>query len=289
MTINLQSCAAIAPLERVLLGHPGAFAVAEVHNPHMEQSTGVLQQVDRARAIEQWQTLRDSYEAIGVATAALDPVEGLADLCFTANPSFVLPLPDGGREVWLARMRHASREPEVEQHRLFFAAAQEALRTMPEHVPHFEGCGDGLLHPGRFLLHAGVGPRSSPAAWDVLQQAHPALKILRYSLVDPRFYHLDTALVPVDEETALYVPEAFDAQGRAQVHEAFPRAHALPLEESLRFAGNAHCPDGQHVLLEASCTATCEELDRMGYTPIAVPTSEFRKSGGSVFCLKQAY
>jgi N-dimethylarginine dimethylaminohydrolase len=137
-------------------------------------------------------------------------------------------------------------------------------------------------------MHAGVGPRSSGRAWEWLAQVHPELDILRYQLVDDRFYHLDTALAPLNEQTALFVPEAFDATGRALVEAAFPRSIALPLHESLNFAGNAHCPDGQHVLIDAACTESCAALQEAGFTPIPLDTSEFRKSGGSVFCLKLA-
>ena len=294
MTLDVQSCASIARLQRVLLGHPGAFAVAEVHNPHMEQSAGVMQQVDQARALQQWQALRDSYESIGVATAALDPVEGLADLCFTANPSFVLPLPDGSREVWLARMRHASRAPEVEQHRRFFAEAQETLRTMPEHVPHFEGCGDGLLHPGRFLLHAGVGPRSSPEAWDVLQQAHPELRVLRYSLVDPRFYHLDTAisvLDPVigaaqggpDAANIAYLPGAFDEASQRILAERFPDAIRVSDADGAVFGLNS-ASDGYNVFISPRATGFEAQLRERGYNPVLIDLSELLLGGGGIKC-----
>lgn len=279
---------AVALSREVLLGHPGDFAVLEAQNAHMQTADGGLQAVDAARALEQWQELRRAYEAIGVRTHVLPSGQGLADLCFTANPSLVLACPEGRREVWLAKMRHPSRRPETASHEEFHRQREAVLRTMPETVPAFEGCGDGVQHPGRFLMHAGVGPRSEASAWEVLAEAHPELDVLLYELVDPRFYHLDTALAPLDEQTALYVPEAFDERGRARVLEAFPRAIALPIEESMRFAGNAHCPNGKHVLIDAACTDTCAQLEARGFQPVPVDTSEFRKSGGSVFCLKLA-
>jgi N-dimethylarginine dimethylaminohydrolase len=221
-------------------------------------------------------------------THVLASGDGLADLCFTANPSLVLACPAQQKEVWLAKMRHASRRPETALHAAFHQTRSAPLREMPAEVDRFEGCGDGVQHPKRFLMHAGVGPRSSGRAWEWLAQVHPELDILRYQLVDDRFYHLDTALAPLNEQTALFVPEAFDATGRALVEAAFPRSIALPLHESLNFAGNAHCPDGQHVLIDAACTESCAALQEAGFTPIPLDTSEFRKSGGSVFCLKLA-
>ncbi|MAW62258.1 MAG: amidinotransferase [Planctomycetes bacterium] len=280
--------AAVTPSREVLLGHPGDFAVLEAQNAHMQTADGALQQVDAARALEQWQELRCAYEEIGVRTSILPSGQGLADLCFTANPSLVLACPDGRREVWLAKMRHPSRQPETALHEDFHRQRGAVIRRMPEQVPRFEGCGDGVQHPGRFLMHAGTGPRSDASAWAWMAEAHPELEILLYELVDPRFYHLDTALAPLDERCALYVPEAFDDAGRARVLAAFPAAIALPLDEAMRFAGNAHCPDGKHVLLDAACEATAELLRARGYVPIPLDTSEFRKAGGSVFCLKLA-
>lgn len=280
--------APVACSREVLLGHPGDFAVLEAQNAHMQTEDGGLQAVDAEHALAQWQELRRAYEGIGVRTYVLPSGQGLADLCFTANPSLVLACPDGRREVWLAKMRHPSRRPETAFHEEFHRQREAVIRAMPEEVPAFEGCGDGVQHPGRFLMHAGVGPRSDASAWEVLAAAHAELDVLLYELIDPRFYHLDTALAPLDEESALYVPEAFTEAGRARVREAFPQAIALPIDESMRFAGNAHCPDGKHVLIDSACTQTCSLLEDRGYRAVPVDTSEFRKSGGSVFCLKLA-
>lgn len=276
-------------LHAVLLGNPGSFEVVEVINTHMRSADGGLNQVDTALAMKQWQQLKQAYESIGVRTAELPAQQGLQDMCFTANPTMTLPLPDGSKEVWLARMAHPSRKPESALHRVFFEHAGMPIREMPSEVERFEGCGDAVLHPGRFLIHGGVGPRTDTRAWTALANAYPHLDILTYELVDERFYHLDTALAPLNQNYALYVPEAFTDAGRELLCAAFPNALALPLEESLLFACNAHCPDGKHVLIEEQCKITCALLQEHGFTPVTVPTSEFRKSGGSVFCLKQSF
>src|SRR5258708_4002881 len=41
------------------------------------------------------------------------------------------------------------------------------------------------------------------------------LPVISVRLVDPRFYHLDTALLILDENTAAYYPPAFDEAGQA--------------------------------------------------------------------------
>lgn len=279
---------ATARTRRVLLADPAYFDVEYAINVHMTAADGALQRVDRAEARRQWQALRAAYEQLGIDVDVLPAVAGLPDLCFSANPSLYLPLPGGGSEFWLGRMAHPQRQSEVEQHARYARARGWPVRELPAAVAAFEGTGDGLVHPGRFLLHAGVGPRSHPAAWEALAQAHPELDILLYALQDARFYHLDTALAPLDEQAALYVPEAFDGAGRELLLAAFPAAIPVPLDEALRFAANAHCPDGRHVLIQRGCPRTEDALRARGFVPIPLETGEFLKSGGSVFCLKQA-
>jgi N-dimethylarginine dimethylaminohydrolase len=272
------------------MADPAAFTVEEVHNPFMAAADGQPLRVDLETARQQWLDLFTAFQQLaGLKCVALPAVRGLADLCFTANPSLALPLPDGSTEIWIGRMTHASRQHEQSQHERYFRQIGFEPRHMPESVGNFECHGDGILHPGRFLMHVGVGPRSSQAAWQVLAAAHPQMDLLMYELQDPRFYHLDTALAALDEDTALYVPDAFDATGTELLQAAFPNAIALSVEEALNFAGNAFCPDKKHVFLQAGCDALEDRLRARGFTPVPVQTSEFMKSGGSVFCLKMAY
>jgi N-dimethylarginine dimethylaminohydrolase len=284
----VQDLPRIKPLLGVLLGDPAFFQIERATNAHMTSADGALHRIDPFKARKEWLALKNAYESIGIATAILPAQPGLPDACFTANPSMVLPFPDGTHEVWLAKMAHPSRADEVHLHRKFFENQPCRIRTMPESVSKFEGCGDGLLHPNRFLLHAGFGARSSRAAWEHLAKTHPTLTLCYYSLPNPDFYHLDTALAPINETTALYAPEAFTADGMKLLQKAFPHAIALPHEESLRFAGNAHCPDQKHVLLQSGCPQTERLLHEHGFQPIPLETSQFRLSGGSVFCLKQS-
>lgn len=274
---------------RVLLGDPAGFRVEADHNPFMRDADGALQQVDAEAASQEWQALGDAYRALGMEVHVLPAEPGLADLCFTANPSLALPTADGGTEVWLAHMAHASRRPEVDAHARFFEGLGIALRRLPEDAAPFEGAGDGLLHPNRPVLHCGVGNRTCAAAWDAIEAARPDLKLHRYALQDPRYYHLDTALVPLDAARAMYVPSAFDEDGRSRLHEAFDELLPIDAQEAERFAGNAHCPDGRHVLLQSGCPRTEKALRHRGYLPLPMETREFRKSGGSVFCLKQVF
>ncbi len=279
----------VARPDRVLLADPEHFRVVEAINVHMCDAEGRPNRVDPAAARREWEAMRAAYEELGVEVAVVEPPPEWPDACYVANPALVLPLPDGRREAWSARMVHRLRRDEPRLVAEALAARGLVVRELPDPSVPFEGTGDGHVHPGRFLLHGGYGQRTERAAWEAIAAAHPDLDVLVYRLVDERFYHLDTAVAPLTETTALYVREAFDDAGLALLRAAFPDALEVPLDEALRFACNAFSPDGRHVLIERTCTDTRERLEEHGFVPVPLDTSEFRKGGGSVFCLKLAF
>ena len=177
----------------------------------------------------------------------------------------------------------------MDLHAGFFHAAGFQLRRMPEEVEHFEGHGDGLWHPGRWLLHAGVGPRTEVAAWQVIAEAYPQLDVLLYALQPGNCYHLDTALAPLSETCALVVRAAFTEEGFALVEAAFPELLELDPDQGAALLGNAFCADGHTVFLANGDQGLVRRIEDRGFRVVTLDLSEFHKAGGSVFCLKQSY
>ncbi|MGH3234885.1 MAG: amidinotransferase, partial [Streptosporangiaceae bacterium] len=66
-----------------------------------------------------------------------------------------------------------------------------------------EGEGD-ILFTGRALI-AGYGFRTDLAAHAELEETF-GVPVMSVRLVDPRFYHLDTAMCVLDADTAAYYP-----------------------------------------------------------------------------------
>jgi len=155
------------------------------------------------------------------------------------------------------------------------------------HPPvEFEGMGDAIWHPGHKLLYIGYGFRTSQKA---LQRAANCIgcNVIGLQLTQPHFYHLDTALSVIDENTAIYVEEAFTPEGIQILKKMFPRLLAVPLHEAKAgFVTNGHCPDGKHFIVHHGNHTTKKSLESIGITVIELDTSEFMKSGGSVFCMK---
>lgn len=285
LDFRLRDRPAVPRPDRVVLTTPTYFDVAYVINPHMAAHVGT---VDRTEAQAQWGALRDAYVSLGVQPMIVEGAEGLPDMVFCANQT--LPYyrpPDGETGVVLSRMHAPERQDEVPHFARFFAAQNYTVRRLPEALDiDFEGMGDGIWHPGRDLLWGGYGFRTGLPAYEAISDMLD-VPVVVLRLDDPDFYHLDTCFSVLDERSVLVYPGAFDAAGRALIDRFFDTIVEAPEDEARTlFACNAHCPDGEHVLIQEGCTATNARLRAAGFTPVELDTSEFLKSGGSVFCMK---
>jgi N-dimethylarginine dimethylaminohydrolase len=102
-------------------------------------------------------------------------------------------------------------------------------------------------------------------------------------LVDPRFYHLDTALAVLDSDTAMYYPAAFDDDARAAIAGQFAELIEAKDEDAEVLGLNA-VSDGYHVVLAAQATGLARQLSARGFKPVPVDLSELRKAGGGAKC-----
>jgi N-dimethylarginine dimethylaminohydrolase len=268
----------------VLVCPPEHFDVVDVKNPHMAASVGT---VDRARAREQWGSLVEAFHRIGLAALRIDPVPDCEDMVFTANQTLTGVDAEGRRTALLSRMRHASRRREVPA---FDAWFREHGWSVVDYLPDeglFEGAGDVIWHPGRHLAWAGHGFRSSADAHAVVAETF-GVPVLSLTLVDERFYHLDTCLCPLDERAALVVKEAFDADGLALLDAVFDELVPCDADEaSDALAANAVVVPGRGAVIDRRAVLTADALARYVDDVVLVDTGEFLKSGGSAFCLKQ--
>jgi N-dimethylarginine dimethylaminohydrolase len=271
----------------VLLCDPAHYRIVEALNPHTA-SGGQLHVVDIRAAWAQWEALGAAYARAGAAVHVIESARGLADMVFAANQTLPFVDAEGRRAVVLARMKAPSRRPEVAHYAKWFRARGDRVLELPaEPDVTFEGAGDALFLPGRRALVAGIGPRTSEAALRALAPLM-GMPVAALRLVNERFYHLDTCLAPLTPGRALFVREAFDEAGLALIARLFPDAIEVPVAEadSPGFACNAHSPDGRRVLIQRGNAATVAALAERGFEPVELDTSEFVKSGGSVFCLK---
>jgi N-dimethylarginine dimethylaminohydrolase len=251
-----------------LMCRPTYFAVEYAINPWMDPSAPV----DAALAVRQWETLRRTYLDLGHTVEEIEPLPGLPDMVFAANGATVL---DG--EVLAVQFRDPQRADEAPAYRSWF---ERAGYRVHEAKNVNEGEGDILL-AGDFLL-AGTGFRTSHAAHAHLQEIF-GRPVVTLQLVDPRFYHLDTALCVLDERTVAYLPEAFSVGSQAVLRRLFPDAILAEAADAEVLGLNA-VSDGQHVVLPAQAIGLASRLRERGYATIGVDLSELRKAGGGPKC-----
>lgn len=259
----------VATPRRYLMCPPDHFAVTYSINPWMDPEAPV----DASLAMRQWEGLRDLYLAHGHQVEVIKPLEGLPDMVFAANGATVV----GGR-VLGASFRNEERRPEGPAYLEWFRTRGYQLVRDPEFVN--EGEGD-FLDAGRWIL-AGHGFRSDPRAHSEAQEFF-GKPVIGLRLVDPRYYHLDTAIAVLDESTIAYYPEAFSEGSLAVLRELYPDAVLATEQDAAVFGLNA-VSDGLHVFLPTAATGLAARLAERGYVPVGVELSELLKAGGSVKC-----
>jgi N-dimethylarginine dimethylaminohydrolase len=252
MTLNVASPApataiagALPVPRRFLMCPPTYFAVRYSINPWMHPA----QPVDVLQALAQWQQLHDALLGLGHRVHLMPADPDLPDMVFTANGGIVI-----GDRGLVPRFRQA------------------------RYVN--EGEGDFLL-TGEHIL-AGTGLRSDPRAVDEVQD-YFGRPVVALQLVDPRFYHLDTALARLDDETVVYWPDAFAPKSQEVLRELFPDAILATERDAAALALNM-VSDGSTVIMTTECDVLAERIVERGFVLVRVSTSELRKAGGGAKC-----
>jgi len=252
-----------------LMCPPTYFTVSYSINPWMRPD----QPTDPDLAMRQWEQLRETYLVLGHAVRVIDPVPGLPDMVFAANGATVI---DG--KVLGAKFRFPEREAEAGAYLDWFRAS--GYRDVRPARLINEGEGD-ILFAGRALF-AGHGFRTDVAAHAQLEETF-GVPVISVRLVDPRFYHLDTAMCVLDDDTVAYYPEAFDDDSRAALAAHFTELIEASDSDAEVFGLNA-VSDGRHVMLPAQAAELSDKLAAHGFEPIGVDLSELRKAGGGPKC-----
>ncbi len=203
----------------------------------------------------------------------IDPVPGLPDMVFAANGATVI---DG--KVLGARFRHAERAAEAVAYLDWFRRRGYQVVRAPQQVN--EGEGD-IVHAGQVVL-AGHGFRTAQAARQEIEDLF-GLPVLSLRLVDPRYYHLDTALCVLDPGTVAYYPAAFDDASLAALASHFDELIEAKDEDAEVLGLNA-ISDGRHVVLPVQARGLAGQIAARGFEPVPVDMSEFAKAGGGPKC-----
>ena len=256
----------------VLMCRPEHFTVVYRINPWMNPA----EPTDTDVALAQWQVLHDTYLELGYDVHLIDPIAGLPDMVYAANGGFVI---DG--IAYGAKFTHPERQPEGPAYMRWFREQGFDVRE-PEEVN--EGEGDFLL-VGDVIL-AGTGFRSHSQSHRELERIF-GREVVTLRLVDPSFYHLDTAVAVLDgtpgREHIAYLPSAFDGASLALLQERYPDA-IIVNETDAAVLGLNSFSDGKNVIIASRATDFERQLRERGFTPHGVDLSELLLGGGGVKC-----
>ena len=252
----------------VLMCRPEHFTVSYRINPwmHPEDPT------DTSLALRQWTVLYDTYVDLGFTVQLIDSLPGLPDMVYAANGGFVL---DG--IAYGAQFHYPERQPEGPAYMDWFRSQGLDVR---EPKSTNEGEGDFLLVGDTILAASGF--RSDTSSHQEIADIY-GREVVSLQLVNPSYYHLDTALAVIDPTTIAYLPSAFDETSLSILRERYPDA-IIATEEDAAFLGLNSFSDGHNVVIAERATTFAKDLAERGYNPIGVDLSELLLGGGGVKC-----
>ncbi len=250
---------------------PTYFDIEYEINPWMHQDN----QVTGNTAAEQWQKLYEIYsQKLGWRIEQVDPVKGLPDMVFATDCCLML-----DDKIMLSSFRYPERRPETAQFEKWFH--DHGYSDIKKANNFFEGGGDTLVCGDKIL--AGYGFRSDIKAHDELRE-YFGREVVSLHIMDANFYHLDTSLAVLNDDTVAYYPGAIDQDSQERLKQAIPNLIEATLEEAKGFGLNA-VSDGHTVITSNESASLLDKYRAAGFAVIGTPILEFRKSGGGVKCL----
>lgn len=269
--------------DKILMCRPDFFEVNYTGNEFMK---GNINNVDKNRAMQQWNQLKQVYENLNFKTEVIEPVEGLVDMVFTANQSLPFLDKNGIKKVILSKMRNDQRKKEVEYFKQYYELNGYETIILPDDIDYFESEGDSVIDYERNILFGGYGYRTQKKVYEYIAN-YVNFNIVTFNLINPILYHLDTCFSVLNSETVVIAESAFDAESLKLISGYFSKIIRADEEENLKyFVCNCHCPDVKNVIVQKGSVKFKEDIIKNGFNLIEVETGEFMKSGGSVFCMK---
>ncbi|MGF1457266.1 MAG: dimethylarginine dimethylaminohydrolase family protein [Alphaproteobacteria bacterium] len=270
---------------QILLTDPEHYDVSYAINPWMHPDDWKAHDAEyKAAARSAWQSLEDALMSAGFEVHVLPGQKGVPDMVFPANAAIVL---DG--TALMARFKCPERQGE-EPHfkagfeRLVTEGLLKRVETFPDGLVQ-EGAGDAIWDKRRGHFWCGYGQRSDEAAIAHIEAVFgkPTVPI---ELVDPRYYHLDVCMYPLEGGEVVYFPGAFSPASRDRIKQIVPEALRIEATED---EANLLCLNAvrldRHIICAQASPRLRSILGERGYTMRELDLKPFILSGGAAYCM----
>ena len=262
----------IKHIKEVLLCKPLYFSVEYAINPWMQPGT-----VDKNQAMQQWKALVNTLTTLKISVKLIDQVAGLPDMVFSTDQAITV-----GNKVLLSNFRYPERRSESKFYKKWFEENDYSVNTLPNDL-YLEGSGDCLFWGD--IIFMGYGFRSTIASAKTTASLLN-IDVIPLELINPKYYHLDLAFLPINSTSAIYYPKAFSQNSQKKKKKNIPDLYEFTEKEVSGFAANS-LVTGNHVILQKNNPTFVNRIRKLGYYPIEIDISEFLKAGGGIHCLVQ--
>ena len=253
---------------KILLCKPTHYDVVYSINPWMTNGY-----VNKTLALKQWNQMRSLLSVFDLDVKVMEQNSALPDMVFVANAGMVYK-----NNFISSNFKHKQRRKESVHFKDWFLKEGYNIITVPKRLS-FEGCGDAIVHGDNLI--AGYGFRTDLGALKYIAKKLE-LNLIYLKLLDERFYHLDTCFSIIDDDLAIYNPNAFSKH----TIEKLSNFELLPVttEEANNFACNS-IVFNKTIFMPSDNDRIADILSERGYQVYQIDTSEFLKSGGSLRCM----
>lgn len=242
---------------------------------------------------KEWRNVLWCVQCCGAKVAFIMSDRAFPDMLFTRNAGLVIPATDGlqKKRVILSSFKYKERQGERKWYRQWFQKNEFEIIELPIGVT-FEGGGEAVFWKEKLFF--GYGFRASVDAANhleyALEKAGAKANIVSLQLVDERFYHLDTAFMPIrgDGETTkdvlVYYPKAFDRQSQKIIANLPIERLEVTEEDACAFGCNLMALGNNIIMAKGTKELACILRNR-GFGVHEMKMDEIKKGGGSVYCM----
>jgi len=259
----------VSPKE-ILMCPPTYFSIDYQINPWMQGY------INQKKAHAQWENLKKVLEGLGAKVSLLKPVKYLPDMVFTADQGAIYD------HIFIkSNFRHQERRRETSYTVDWFKKKGFTIIELPSSA-YFEGQGD-LAFLGEDVL-LGVGYRTNEKAAKIIGKLLSCNPVLLH-LINPYFYHLDTALCVLPNKVLMVYEKAFDKSSLEALKQRASQIISITDADAKKLACNSTIY-GNTVIMNKGCSSALRaQLKKNGLEVVEVELSEFLKSGGGAHCL----